>query len=86
MLSLLRQKLDAAFAPSALEIIDESHLHAGHAGARPGGNSHFRVRIVSDAFRGVSRVQRHQKIYGALAEEMKTIHALAIDAKTPEEL
>jgi len=83
---ILTRKLTAAFAPASLTIVDESHLHAGHAGHRPGGESHFRVTIVSDAFGGRSRVERHRMVNAALAEELAGgIHALAIQARTPEE-
>ena len=79
----LRDCLEAQFAPSVLLIEDESRLHAGHAGAA-GGHSHFRIRIVAEAFRGVSPVARHRMIYAAVDELMKTdIHALAIDASPP---
>ncbi len=82
----IRQKLEARLRPDELDVVDESHLHAGHAGARPEGESHFRVFIVSAAFAGVSRVARQRLVYRALAEEMKSdIHALAIDAKAPGE-
>ena len=63
----IREKLTAAFAPAALSVEDESAKHAGHAGARPGGETHFNVRIVSDAFEGVSRVERQRRVYAALA-------------------
>ncbi|HWL06258.1 MAG TPA: BolA family protein [Xanthobacteraceae bacterium] len=83
---ILTRKLTAAFAPASLTVVDESHLHAGHAGHRPGGESHFRVTIVSDAFGGRSRVERHRMVNAALAEELAGgIHALAIQARTPEE-
>jgi BolA protein len=73
----------AAFAPVELTVTDESHLHAGHAGARDGA-SHFRVRIVASAFRGVAPVLRHRLIYEAVADLMKgEIHALAIEARPP---
>lgn len=79
-------KLEAALAPQSLEIADQSHLHAGHAGARPGGESHFRVTIVATAFEGLGRLARQRLVYRALAEEMATdIHALAIEAKAPSE-
>ena len=81
----LRAALDRAFAPVELAIEDESHLHAGHAGAA-GGAGHFRVRLVSDRFRGLSRVARHRVIYQSVSELMSTeIHALSIEALTPEE-
>ena len=79
----LRQCLESRFAPSLLVIDDESHLHAGHAGAA-GGHSHFRIRIVAEAFRGVSPVARHRLVYAAVDELLKTdIHALAIEASPP---
>lgn len=79
----LRDKLVARFAPLELHIEDESHHHAGHAGAA-GGHSHFRVRIVSEAFRGVSTVARHRLVYAAVGDMLETdIHALAIEALPP---
>jgi BolA protein len=79
----LRQRLEARFAPLQLDIKDESHLHAGHAGAA-GGQSHFRIRIVAEAFRGVSAVARHRLVYAAVEDMLKTdIHALAIEALPP---
>lgn len=81
----LEAKLVAAFAPDFLQIIDESAQHAGHAGARPDGESHFRLKIVAAAFRGKSRVERHRMINAVLAEELKArVHALAIEASAPE--
>ena len=81
----IHDKLSQAFAPNSLEVIDESHLHEGHAGARPGGQSHFRVKIVAEAFKGKSLVQRHRMINETLAEELAgPIHALAIKAAPPE--
>lgn len=81
----IHDKLSRAFAPNALEVIDESHLHEGHAGARPGGQSHFRVKIVAEAFKGKSLVQRHRMINETLADELAgPIHALAISAAPPE--
>lgn len=83
---IMTEKLSAAFAPSSLEVIDESHRHEGHAGARPGGQTHFRVRIVADAFRGKSRLDRHRAINQALAAEIAGgVHALAIEAAAPGE-
>jgi BolA protein len=79
----LRERLESRFAPASLTIQDESHLHAGHAGAA-GGQSHFRVTIVAEAFRGVSPVARHRLVYAAVDDMLKTdIHALAIDASAP---
>jgi len=79
----VRQRLTAAFAPTQLIVEDESHLHAGHAGAA-GGQSHFRIRIVAEAFRGIPAVARHRLVYAALAQMLKSdIHALAIEALPP---
>lgn len=86
MSTTIHHKLTAAFAPQSLRVIDESHLHAGHAGHRPGGESHFRIHIVSQAFQGKSRVARHRMINEALAAELGGgIHALAIHALAPGE-
>jgi BolA protein len=83
---LITQKLTEAFAPARLDVIDESHLHVGHAGHRPGGETHFRVHIVSEAFRGKSRIDRHRMINSALAAELAGgVHALAIHASAPGE-
>jgi len=77
-------KLTEAFRPDALEVVDESHLHKGHAGHRPSGESHFRVKIVAEAFRGKNRVAAHRMVYTALEGEIAAgLHALAIDAKAP---
>ncbi len=82
----IRQKLTARFSPTQLEIIDESHRHAGHAGAREGGETHFAVTIVSDAFAAHNRVGRQRLVYQALAEELATrIHALSLTTLTPDE-
>tara|TARA_A100001037_G_C15147457_1_gene637089 strand:- start:1604 stop:1876 length:273 start_codon:yes stop_codon:yes gene_type:complete len=82
----IQSKLSEAFSPTNLNIIDESHLHAGHIGARPEGETHFRVDIVSAAFAGVSRVERQRMIYRVLAEELsERVHALALQVRTPEE-
>jgi len=82
----IETKLRAALSPSALTVIDESHLHQGHAGHRPGGESHFRVRVESAAFAGQSRLTRQRMIYRILADEMAgQIHALALDARAPGE-
>jgi BolA protein len=81
----IRRRLTLALSPEALDIDDESHRHAGHEGARD-GRGHFRVRIVSAAFAGQPVLARHRAVYAALGELMQTdIHALAIDARTPEE-
>jgi len=79
----MRRQLIACFAPVELAVEDESHQHAGHAGAA-GGASHFRIRIVAEAFRGVSPVARHRLVYAALGDMLKSeIHALAIEALPP---
>ncbi|WP_052338421.1 BolA family protein [Luteimonas huabeiensis] len=80
----IRQALEAAFSPRQLEIRDDSHRHAGHAGARD-GRGHFHVRIVADAFAGMGTLQRHRAIYAALGRLMETdIHALSIQADAPD--
>jgi BolA protein len=86
----IRQKLNASFAPLALDVVDESHRHAGHAGATRAdgsrGETHFHVRIVSAAFDGVGRVERQRRVYAALADELKgPVHALSLAALTPAE-
>ena len=83
---VMAKKLTVAFAPQSLEVVDESHQHAGHAGARPGGQTHYRVYIVSQAFKGKSRIDSHRMINQALAEELAGgVHALAIHASAPGE-
>ncbi|MEM1102855.1 MAG: BolA family protein [Pseudomonadota bacterium] len=78
--------LNETFAPTFLEVKDESHLHAGHAGARPGGESHFRIVLVSRAFEGETRVARQRAVNGALSQLLAgPIHALAMKTATPEE-
>ena len=90
----IRTKLTAAFAPERLAIIDESHLHAGHnhegsdhhAGFNGSGETHFRVRLVSAAFEGQSRLARHRAVNGVLKDELAAgVHALAIEAAAPGE-
>jgi BolA protein len=82
----ITNKLREAFSPESLEVQDESHLHEGHAGHAPGGGTHFRVYIVSQAFAGKSRVDRHRLINAALAAELAgSVHALALHAKAPGE-
>jgi BolA protein len=81
----IRSRLTAALAPATLEIVDESHKHAGHEGARD-GRGHFAVDIVSAAFDGELPLARHRRVYAALGELMQTdIHALTIKARTPQE-
>ena len=83
---MIREKLTKAFSPTQLDIIDESHKHAGHEGAKSGGG-HFVAFIVSNAFAGKNPLERHRMVYEALGDAMKTeIHALSIKAYTPEEL
>ena len=80
----LRTAIERSLKPRLLEIVDDSPQHAGHAGARGGG--HFRLRLVSDAFRGHSQLERHRLVYAAVAPLMNTaVHALNIVARTPEE-
>ncbi len=82
----MEDKLRAAFAPIRLDIVDDSHRHAGHGGARPEGETHFTVEIVSAAFAGQNRVTRQRAVYAALAQELETrVHALALTTLTPEE-
>jgi BolA protein len=84
VMAQLRSALEQAFAPSRLEIIDDSAAHAGHAGARSGG--HYRVQLVAEAFRGRSSLERHRLVYAAVAPLLSgSVHALNIVARTPEE-
>ncbi|TVR81592.1 MAG: BolA family transcriptional regulator [Rhodospirillales bacterium] len=86
MADTIREKLTRGLAPMSLEVIDESHRHTGHAGARPGGETHFRVRIVATAFEGVSRLDRHRMVHDILAAELADrVHALNVSARTPGE-
>lgn len=86
----IRNKLQAAFAPLLLDVLDESHRHAGHSGAtRPDGSqgeTHFQIKIVSAAFSGMSRVERQRRVYAVLAEQLNgPVHALSLTALTPAE-
>jgi BolA protein len=82
----ITEKLTEAFKPQSLRVEDESHKHEGHAGHRPGGETHYRVYIVSEAFRGKSRIDRHRMINVALARELEDgVHALALHASAPGE-
>lgn len=82
----IRVRIVSALAPESLEIVDESHLHAGHAGAREGGG-HFALTVVADAFSGQSTMQRHRMIYAAVGDMMqREIHALSIKAYAPDEI
>jgi BolA protein len=82
----ITKKLREAFSPESLDVADESHLHEGHSGHRPGGETHFRVHIVSVAFKGKSRIECHRMINTLLAPELAgSVHALAIKAHAPGE-
>lgn len=82
----MRNKLETALAPTRLDIVDDSHRHAGHAGAREGGESHFSLIIQSAAFAGVGAVGRQRLVYAALAEELAgQVHALSVKALAPGE-
>lgn len=82
----MQEKLNAAFKPVRLEIEDQSQQHAGHAGAAPGGQTHYRVVIVSAAFDGLNRVARQRLVYAAVSEELaERVHALSVSALTPAE-
>jgi len=83
---LITKKLTTAFDPERLDVVDESHQHAGHAGHRPGGETHFRVTIVAQAFTGKSRLERHRMVNETLSSELAGgVHALAIHASAPGE-
>tara|TARA_R110000787_G_scaffold16622_32_gene51075 strand:+ start:35275 stop:35544 length:270 start_codon:yes stop_codon:yes gene_type:complete len=83
----IREKLQAGLSPASLNVIDESHKHEGHAGHRPGGETHFHVDIVSEAFAGQNRVNRQRQVYKLLAEEMADrVHALSLTTRTPDEI
>lgn len=82
----IREKLTLAFSPEVLQVVNESHQHAGHAGSPGTGESHFSVRVVSPAFAGKSRLERHRMVNAVLEEELAgRIHALAVTAVTPED-
>jgi BolA protein len=82
----IEAKLRAALAPESLMIVDESEKHRGHAGWREGGETHFRISVVSDRFAGLSRIARHRLVNEVLADELAgPVHALAIEAKAPGE-
>ena len=83
---LITKKLSGAFTPQSLKVLDESHQHEGHAGHRPGGQTHYRVYIVSEAFKGKTRLERHRMINQLLSAELAgSVHALAIHAAAPGE-
>ncbi len=82
----IEEKLSRALQPESLNVVDESHLHAGHAGSRPGGETHFRVTVVAKSFAGKSRVERHRMVNNVLAEELAgPVHALALHPQAPGE-
>jgi len=84
--SAMRTRLQAALRPERIELVDDSHRHAGHAGARPEGESHFRLTVVAEAFAGKGRIERQRMVFAALGDLMRTdIHALSVTALTPEE-
>ena len=83
---LITKKLTEAFSPQSLKVVDESHQHEGHAGHREGGQTHFRLYIVSEAFKGKTRIECHRMINAALSGELAAgVHALAIHATAPGE-
>ncbi len=82
----MRDALAATFIPALIEVQDDSHKHAGHAGAAPGGETHYNVRIISPAFAGLSRLARSRAVHDALSDELAGgLHALALVLQTPEE-
>jgi len=86
MVDRIEQKLGEGLAPTRIDVIDESHKHAGHAGARPEGESHFRVEVVSEQFAGKNRLERQRMVYALLSEEMAGgIHALQLKTLAPAE-
>ena len=86
IIDAIQDKLTAAFQPTRLEVVDDSHRHAGHAGAREGGESHFNVTIEASAFAGANRVARQRMVYHALSEELAgPVHALSVKALAPGE-
>ena len=86
MAEAIRAKLDAALSPTSLMIVDESHRHAGHAGSRPEGETHFKVTIVAAAFEGKSRLDRQRMVYAVLKDELAArIHALSLTTLSPAE-
>jgi BolA protein len=83
----ITRKLAEGFAPAHLDVLDESHQHHGHSGWREGGETHFRVRLVSPRFAGLGRVDRHRLVNAALADELQErVHALALELKAPGEV
>lgn len=86
MKARIETKLDETFCPVYREVIDESHLHVGHKGYHPGGESHFSITLISAVFCGMNRIQRHQKVYDCLEAELKNgVHALRLKTLSPQE-
>ena len=82
----ITRTLTEAFRPAQIDVVDESHLHKGHAGHRPEGETHFRVRIVAPAFSGMSRIERHRAVNALLKDELDSgLHAMAVEASAPGE-
>lgn len=82
----LQRRLVEALAPSAIDVVDESHRHAGHAGARPGGETHYHVAIVATRFAGMSRIARHRLVHEIVHDEFENgLHALSLKLLTPDE-
>jgi BolA protein len=82
----IRRKLEEAFAPVHLDVVDESHMHVGHAGAQAGGETHFRVLIAAATFAGKSRIERQRLIFAVLADELRDrVHALSLTVRAPDE-
>jgi BolA protein len=82
----IRTKIEKAFQPVEMELEDESARHHGHGGAHAEGETHFRLRVIAEVFRGVSRVERQRMVYALLADEMtERVHALSLSLKSPDE-
>ena len=83
----LIERLTGSLAPTTIDVVDESHRHAGHAGARPGGETHYQVEIVSAHFAGMSRIARHRLVHEIVHDEFENgLHALSLKLLTPEEV
>ena len=84
--TIIEQKLSETYTPQHLQVVDESHLHEGHAGSQPGGHTHFRVHMVANMFDGMSRIDRQRHVLACLADELQgPVHALALKLKSPQE-